>query len=259
MSLAAVGVLWQRDMKRFLRQKSRIVGALGQPILFWLVIGFGLNAAFELPGGDGLEYRSYFYPGVIVMVVLFTSIFSTISIIEDRHAGFLQAVLVAPASRTALVMGKVLGGATVALVQAALFLVVAPLAGFPFAKVDWGMLVLLLLLLSVGLTGLGFFLAWFLDSTQGFHAVMSVFLIPMWILSGAMFPVAGDSRVLTAMMRWNPLTYGVEGVHRALRGGGVLPAGVGVEGTTAGFDLAVVAGLAGVAMGLAVWACRRRA
>lgn len=258
MSVAAVSVLWQRDLKRFFRQKSRVVGALGQPIIFWLVIGSGLNAAFRVPGAESLQYREFFYPGVILMVVLFTSIFSTMSVIEDRHAGFLQAVLVAPASRLSLVLGKVLGGATVAMVQAVLFLAIAPLAGFPFGEIHWPLLVVLLLLSSVGLTSLGFFLAWFLDSTQGYHAVMSILLIPMWVLSGAMFPVTGDSPVLTALMKANPLTYAVEGVHRALAGGTV-PAGIGVPGTTALTDVAVVGAFAAASLAAAVWACRRRA
>jgi len=255
---AAIQVLWQRDLKRFFRQRSRVMGALAQPVIFWLVIGSGLNRSFVLNAEGAPDYRTYFFPGVIVMVVLFTSIFSTMSIIEDRHAGFLQAVLVAPASRISIVLGKVLGGATVAMVQVGLFLLLAPLAGYSWLSIDWPFLAAILLLSAIGLTSLGFFLAWFLDSTQGYHAVMSVALIPMWVLSGAMFPVQGDSRVLTALMIANPMTYAVEGVHRALSGG-VVPQGVGVEGSSALLDFAVVTAFAVAALGAATWACKRRA
>ena len=126
MNLATIQVLVRRDLTRFFRQRSRVLGALAQPILFWLIIGGGLDRTFHVPGSAGLGYREYFFPGVIMMIVLFTSIFSTMSVIEDRHAGFLQAVLVAPSSRGALVLGKTLGGVAVALLQAALVLCVCP-------------------------------------------------------------------------------------------------------------------------------------
>lgn len=246
--LAVIGVLWQRELKRFFRQASRVVGALGQPVLFWLVIGGGLAGSFRMPGQPETGYLEYFFGGVVVMVVLFTSIFSTMSVIDDRHAGFLQAVLVAPASRVSLVLGKVLGGCTVALVQAGLFLLFAPFAGFAFATIDWPLLAAGLLLLSLGLTSLGFFLAWFLDSTQGYHAVMSLLLIPMWVLSGAMFPVAGAHGWLAALMRANPLTYGVDAVRAALAG--TAPAAT---------DLAVLLAFTAGSLAAAVWACRRHA
>jgi ABC-2 type transport system permease protein len=255
--LATIRVLWRRDIVRFFRQRSRIVGALAQPLIFWLVIGGGLDRSFAVPGGDALGYREYFYPGVIAMVVLFTSIFSTMSVIDDRHAGFLQAVLVAPSSRTSLVLGKTLGGVTVALLQAALFLAAVPLAGFDAAAVNWPLAVALLLGASVALTSVGFAIAWWLDSTQGYHAIMSVLLIPAWILSGAMFPVERTARWMSAVMRANPLTYAVEGLRRALYGGD-LPAGLGVAGSSAALELGVVAAFALVALTAATWAASRR-
>ena len=246
--MTAVAVLWERELKRFFRQASRVIGALGQPVLFWLVIGGGLAGSFRMPGQPETGYLEYFFGGVVVMVVLFTSIFSTISVIEDRHAGFLQAVLVAPASRLSLVLGKVLGGVTVALVQAALFLLFAPLAGFSFSAIHWPALAASLLVLAVGLTSLGFFLAWFLDSTQGYHAVMSLLLIPMWVLSGAMFPVEGAHGWLAGVMRANPLTYGVDAVRASLAGA-----------APSALDAAVLAGFAAGSLAAAVWACRRKA
>ncbi len=255
--MSTILVLWRRDIVRFFRQRSRIVGALAQPIIFWLIIGGGLSGTFAVQGATGLTYQEYFFPGVIMMVVLFTSIFSTMSVIEDRHAGFLQAVLVAPSPRVAIVLGKTLGGVSVALVQAGLFLVMLPWAGFGAGQVDWPLLTAILALSSVALTALGFTIAWWLDSTQGYHAVMSVLLIPAWILSGAMFPVEKSAGWLGAIMRWNPVTYGVEGARRALYGG-VLPAGVGIRGSSAMLELGVVAGFAALSVAAAAWVCSRQ-
>jgi ABC-2 type transport system permease protein len=258
LNLATIRVLWWRDMVRFFRQRTRVVGALAQPLIFWVIIGGGLSGSFAVSGAAGLSYQEYFFPGIIMMVVLFTSIFSTMSVIEDRHAGFLQAVLVAPSSRTAVVLGKTLGGVAVALVQAALFLAMLGLAHYHVAQVSWLLVAAQLLLMSIALTSLGFALAWWIDSQQGYHAIMFVLLIPAWVLSGAMFPVERADRVLVAIMRANPVTYGVEGLRRALYGG-ALPAGVGVAGSSAVLELAVVAGFAALCLTLAGWTCSRRA
>src|SRR5205823_1399252 len=145
-----------RDLRRFFRQLSRVVGALVQPLIFWLVIGSGLSSSFRMQGADGVGYVQYFYPGIVMLVVLFTSIFTTMSVIEDRHKGFLQAVLVAPASRAALVLGKTGGGVAIALTQAVLFLALSPLAGYDVRAVDWPLLGGVLLLTSIGLSSLGF-------------------------------------------------------------------------------------------------------
>src|SRR5262249_9905629 len=214
-----------RDVIRFLRQRSRIVGALGSPILFWFVIGSGLGRSFRGSGTSAGGYLEYFFPGTLALIVLFTAIFSEISVIEDRQEGFLQGVLVAPVPRTAIVLGKVFGGAILALVQACLFLALAPFASVPLHLSAVVPIVGVLALLSIGLTGLGFVIAWSLDSLQGFHAIMNLFLIPMWLLSGALFPAAGASRWVRALMLINPLTYGVEALRRALYGhnGSVAP------------------------------------
>lgn len=253
--LAAIHVLWRRDIVRFFRQRSRVAGALIQPVLFWLVLGAGLSGTFRMQGAEGLGYMEYFYPGVILMVVLFTSIFTTMSLIEDRHAGFLQAVLVGPASRTSLVLGKTLGGTTIAMVQAALFLLLAPLAGFSLASISWPMLLGHLVLASAGLTALGFAIAWWLDSVQGYHAVMSVLLLPLWVLSGAMFPPT-EGTFMATLMRFNPLSYAAAGVRRALYGG-ELPGGAGLSNASAFVELGIVAGMAVLTVALASRACRR--
>lgn len=251
--LSTIHVLWQRDILRFFRQRSRVAGALVQPLLFWLVLGTGLSGTFRMETAS-VGYMEYFYPGVVLMVVLFTSIFTTMSLIEDRHAGFLQAVLVGPASRASLVLGKTLGGTTIAMIQAALFLALAPFAGFALTSISWPMLLAHLVLASAGLTALGFAIAWWLDSVQGYHAVMSVLLLPMWVLSGAMFPPT-EGTLMAKLMQLNPLSYAASGVRRALYGG-TLPPGASVS-TSALLELAIVAGMFVMAVVLSARACRR--
>ena len=177
---ATISVLWRRDLSRFLRKPSRLVGAFMQPIIFWLMIGGGLTSTFKLTGAESLNYEQYFFPGVVVMLVLFAAIFGTITVIEDRHEGFLQSVLVAPGSRSALVLGKALGVSSIGLIQAGLFLVFLPLAGFSFFEIEWGQLILFLSLGALGLSTFGFALAWWLDSSQAYHAIMMVLLLPLW-------------------------------------------------------------------------------
>jgi daunorubicin resistance ABC transporter membrane protein len=247
-----------RDLRRFFRQPSRVVGSLAQPLILWLVLGAGLSGSFRPgAGADGVTYLQYFYPGIVVLTMLFTAIFSTISVIEDRHHGFLQAVLAAPASRTALVLGKTLGGVTIASMQAGALLLLAPLAGFSLGAMNWPLLAAVLLLGAVGFTALGFAMAWWIDSTQGYHAVMSVALIPLWMLSGAMFPPSESSRVLGGLMAADPMTYVVSAARRGFHGG-ALPAGL-VPAGSALTELAVVALFATLAVALAVALCRRRA
>lgn len=210
--------LCKREMVRFLRQRNRIIGALATPIIFWLLIGAGMGSSFSggsVPGGH--DYMQYFYPGTILMILLFTAIFSTISIIEDRHEGFLQSVLVAPVSRMSIVLGKVLGGTILAFAQGLIFLILAPAAGIHLTLSSFAVTCLMMFLIGFALTALGVCLAWKMTSTQGFHAIMNVFLLPMWFLSGAMFPV---EKVHFGLLRWamylNPLTWGMTAMRRGL-------------------------------------------
>jgi len=212
--------LWHREIVRFYRQRSRIVGALATPVLFWLLLGSGFSDSFR-PGGamGGVGYTEYFYPGTMILVVLFTAIFSTISVIEDRKEGFLQAVLVAPVARSTVVLGKILGGTTLALGQALLLLAAAPFLGLRLGVGDLLLIVAILFIVAFALTTLGFLIAWKMESTQGFHAIMNLVLIPMWLLSGAFFPAAGASAWLRGVMFLNPLTYGVAALRRSLYAG----------------------------------------
>jgi len=199
-----------REIVRFYRQPSRVVGALGSPLVFWVFLGSGLGNSFQsnvIPAGAG--YLEYFYPGTLALIVLFTSIFSTISVIEDRKEGFLQSVLVSPVSRRAIVGGKVLGGSLLSFMQAALFLLFAPLLGFHLDFVAFALVLVTLFLLAFSLTSLGFLFAWKLNSVQGFHGVMNLVLFPMWLLSGALFPPEGTPFWLRFLMTVNPMTYGL--------------------------------------------------
>ena len=218
--------LWRRDIVRFGRQRSRVVGSLASPVLFWFVIGSGLGQSFRvgetrLAGG----FLEYYFPGTIALIVLFTAIFSTISVIEDRHEGFMQGVLASPAPRLAIVLGKVLGSATLALLNASLFLLLAPVAGVALSASGVAESLAVIALMGIGLSGLGVVMAWSLESAQGFHALMNLVLVPMWLLSGALFPASGAAGWVQAVMAINPLTYGVEALRATLTGAPVTLAG----------------------------------
>jgi len=209
--------LWWRELVRFYRQKARVVGVIASPLLFWVVIGSGIGSSFRSGNpSDQQNYLHYLYPGALIMIVLFTSIFTMMSVIEDRKEGFLLSVMAAPVPRSAIVLGKVFGGATLAAIQGLVCLVFAPLIGIQLTLANVLLAILVVLLVSFSLTALGFVIAWPMDSTAAFHAIINMFLIPLWLLSGAMFPLAGASRWIRILMRINPLTYGVEALRRLL-------------------------------------------
>lgn len=209
--------LWWREVVRFYRQRSRVVGVIASPLVFWLVIGSGFGTSFRSAQSTGHQhYLDYFYPGALIMIVLFTSIFTMMSVIEDRKEGFLLSVLVAPVPRSSIVLGKVLGGTTLSAIQGLIFLAFAPLVGVRMDLVQFLLVVLTVFLVSFALTALGFAIAWPMDSTQAFHAIINLFLIPLWLLSGALFPLSGASGWIRVLMRINPLTYGVEALRNLL-------------------------------------------
>ena len=253
----ATYALWLRELVRFVRQPTRIVGALGTPIVFWLVIGAGLDRAFVVPGagggeGLGVGYMAYFFPGTVLLILLFTAIFSTISTIEDRREGFLQGVLASPAPRSAVVLGKVLGGATLATLQAALFIAAWPLLGGWASWEAAALTGLVVAVVAVMLTALGLVLAWPMESTAGFHAVMNLVLLPMWLLSGAVFPLATAPLPLRVLMLINPLTYG-HALLSHLMQGHASPA----AGPTPALASAVVIATAAILLAVTTWQARR--
>lgn len=254
---ATMRVLAQRDLVRFFRQPSRVIGALAQPVLFWVVIGGGFAGSFALPGASHVDYRAYFFPGVVAMVLLFSAIFATISVIEDRREGFLQAVLAGPASRASVLLGKALGSSGIALLQAGLFLLLAPLAGISIAEVSFALLAAVMVLTSLALTGMGLALAWWVRSSAGYHAVMSLVMIPMWILSGGLFPVKGTGPVLSTLMALNPMRFAVEGLRRALYGAELAVAVGGGASLTGLREVLALAAFAATFLVLAAISVRR--
>jgi ABC-2 type transport system permease protein len=202
-----------------------VFGALGQPIIFWIFLSGLFGSSFQMGGatgamapsaaatGDqvaaatqsGVTYAQYFFPGTLVMIILFTAIFATISIIEDRREGFLQSVLVAPVPRWSVVIGKVLGGSLIALAHAAVFLILCFTLQVHLTILTVPAVLLLLFVIGIALTSLGVAIAWPMQSTQGFHAIMMVFLLPMWMLSGAVAPPGNNW--IGWIVRINPLTY----------------------------------------------------
>ncbi len=254
MLIPAVWSLLAREWLRFLRQRNRIIGALGAPILFWVLFGSGFGASFRPPGMDGgMDYLAYFFPGAILLVILFTAIFSSISIIEDRNAGFLQGVLVAPVPRLAIVLGKVLGGATLGFAQGMLLLPLAPLVGVSLDLGQVAVVAVELLLIATMLSAIGFLFAWRMDSVQGFHAVMNLLLFPMWMLSGAFFPASGAAGWIRVVMAVNPLSYGLSSLRSAMFAQEEVTA-LGDPGYWT--SLSVLLGVTVVMIGLAVWAVR---
>jgi len=213
--------LAKRELVRFLRQRNRVASALLQPIVIFVLFGSALKGSFRDPSGSNMNYSEYLFPGTIAMILMFTAIFSTISIIEDRREGFLQSVLVAPAPRLSMVLGKLLGGTALAFFQALIFLV----AGYFFIVKGMTPMALLescgmMALIAFALCGLGFLIAWRMDSTQGFHAIMMLFLMPMLMLSGAFFPAKDAPAWLQFTMGVNPLYYGLAALRHTIYSAG---------------------------------------
>jgi ABC-2 type transport system permease protein len=202
----ATYTLCQRELVRFYRQPSRVVGALGTAFLFWLVLGSGVPQA---------GYRAYFFPGTLLMSVMFTCIFSNASVIEDRQAGFLQSVMTAPVSRGAIVMGKILGGSLLSTLQGLILLPIGLFVGISFSPLPLLGAVACLFWVSFVMNAAGFWLAWKIESIPGFHTLMNLVLLPLWMASGAVFPSSG-SGFMKILMAVNPLTYGVAGIRQGL-------------------------------------------
>jgi ABC-2 type transport system permease protein len=217
--------LWQRELVRFWRQKSRVMGVVASPLVFWLFLGYGSNDLAK------------FYSGALVLTVMFSSIFSTISIIEDRREGFLLSMLVSPAPRTSLVLGKIFGSATLAWIQGMLFLLFAPLAGFHPGLGELLALAIYIFLIAFTLTAFGFTMAWKMESTAGFHAIMNLVLFPMWIVSGAVFPMATAHGWIKWLMWINPMTYCVSLLNGALHVPNATPDKLTSLAVTAAFGL----------------------
>jgi ABC-2 type transport system permease protein len=212
-----IAALWLRQLKRYVRSKARIVGALGQPLLFLIGLGFGLGPVFQ-KAGQG-NYIQFLAPGVVAMTVLFTSVFSGIELIWDRQFGFLKETLVAPVPRLTIMFGRVLGGATVAVAQGLVVVAISFLAGFRVHSLAAIPLALVFMaLLGLLFTALGTAIASLLSDFQGFQLIMNFLVMPTFFLSGALFPLRDLPWVLDLLVRINPMSYGVDGLRGALTG-----------------------------------------
>ncbi len=211
----AIYILWLRQLKRYFRSKARMIGSLGQPVLFLVALGFGFGPTYAKAGGG--NYLQFLAPGIIAMGVLFTAIFSGIEIIWDRQFGFLKETLVAPVSRLSIMIGRTLGGATIALFQGLAVLLISLVFGYrPESLAALPLAIVFMLLIAVLFTSLGTAIAALLDDMQGFQLIMNFVVMPTFFLSGALFPFSGLPPVLALLTRLDPLSYGVDGLRGTL-------------------------------------------
>ena len=204
----AIYILWLRDLKRYWYDKVRIFASLGQPVLFLFVLGTALSPSFSGPGG--IKFSEFIFPGIVSMTVLFTSIFSAMSIVWDREFGFLKEVLVAPVSRWSIVFGKALGGSSVAVIQGAIMLCLAPLVGVHLTVSSVLLSLLVMLLIALSITSLGIMIAVRMKEMEGFQMVVNFIIMPIFFMSGALFPLDRLPEWLSLLTRIDPMTYGVD-------------------------------------------------
>ncbi len=255
--LRAIYAIWLRDIVRFKSERARIVSAFAQPLIYLTVMGTGLGATVRVAAAPpGFSYMAFMYPGILGMTVLFTSLFSAISVIWDREFGFLREILVAPISRASIVLGKVLGGATVATFQGMVLLLLAPIVGVPLGAGQIAELGIVMFLAASALTSLGLAIASRMSSMEGFQVVMNFLVIPMWLLSGAFFPLRGLPGWMVILTRIDPLTYAVDALRGIVYARAPL-AGALVAHSYA-LDVAVVMGFLVVMLGLALGTFRSR-
>ncbi len=205
--LRVVGMVWERELIRYVRTRTRVLSGLIQPVLFLFVLGYGMNSL--VPNFGGFNFHEFVYPGVVAMSVVMTAMFSALSIVWDREFGFLREMLIAPVGRSTLVAGKMCGGATVAAMQGTIMLVLAPLVGIRLTPLLVLQMVLLELLMAVAMTTFGVFVASRISKMESFQVVMQMLLMPMLFLSGALFPLSGLPPWLAFITRINPLTYAI--------------------------------------------------
>jgi len=214
----AIYTVWLRNMKRYFRSKSRIIGSLAQPLLFLLVLGFGLGSIISSSSSGGVNYLQFITPGIITMSVLFTSIFSGIQIIWDRQFGFLKETLVAPVSRISIMIGQTLGGATTAIIQGLILFIISFFIGGLSLSSGIFIALIFMILIGVGFTAMGIAIASRMSDMQGFQLIINFVVMPLFFLSGALFPLTNAPSVLKVITYLNPLTYGVEGVRYGIIG-----------------------------------------
>lgn len=258
-SLNGIFTLWTRDMIRFSRDPARIVSSIAQSVLFLFVLGTGLSAAMRGVGGLDIDYRAFMLPGILGMTIIFTAVFSAVSIVWDREFGFLKEVLVAPVPRLAVALGKILSGSTIALLQGLLMLVLAPVVGIALAPDQVLYAALIMLLLGATMSSVGTLIAARMRSMEGFQMVMQLLMMPILFLSGAFFPLGGIPLWLRLLTQLDPATYGIDPLRQvllrtlipeeALRAVTLYPLAI---------DLAILAALWLAFISLSLWAFSRR-
>ncbi len=219
-NLQTIYVMWLREMKRFLRAKSRLIGTLAMPFFFLLAMGSGFNSGFSLPGAPpGVNYLNFLVPGILGMTMLFSSMSAGISVLWDKEFGFLKEIMVAPVRRLAIILGRIASGVTTALIQGVLILILSLFLGFKIANLSGFILALLfMLLIGIGFIGFGVAIASKMEDTQGFSLIMQFIVFPIFLLSGAFFPVTNFPGWLRLIAYLDPLTYGVDGLRSCLIG-----------------------------------------
>jgi ABC-2 type transport system permease protein len=224
--LGAIYIVWWRDLLRYWRDRARVGASLAQPLLYLVIFGTGLASSLGggFAAGTGVSYTQFIFPGVISMSVLFTSIFGAMSIVWDREFGFMRELLVAPIDRSAIAIGKTLGGATQAMIQGLILLVLAPFVGVALDVRTVLEVIGLVFVLAFGLSAMGVALASAMKSMQGFQVVMNFLMMPMFFLSGALFPLVGLPGWMTVLTRLNPASYGIDPIRRVLLGASGFPA-----------------------------------
>ncbi len=247
-NLRTIWMIWVREILRFRRSPARVVSSLAQPFLFLFVFGIGLSPLFREQGAATFDYKKFLFPGVVAMSVLFSAVFSAISIVWDREFGFLREMLVAPVSRTSLVVGKAIGGGTVAVFQGVIIVAAAPIIGVSLSPIVIVKLLGLMTLLAFALTAFGIVIASRMQRMEAFQVVMSLVVNPMFFLSGAMFPLNNLPGWLAAITRLNPMTYAVDAMRRVLATSGALQESGGQAGIRFGnWEMPIMAEIAVVA------------
>ena len=225
-AINTVYTMWLREMLRFWRSKSRIIGSLATPLFFLVFLGEGFSSSFQLPGGGAFD-KSYLAPGLIGMTILFSSLMGGVSIIWDREFGFLKEILIAPVSRFYVALGKAVGGVTTSIIQGILIMVIAWLTGIKFVSLPGVVAsIAVMFIMGIGFIGLGIALASRIESHEGFQMVMSFLTMPLVLLSGAFFPITNLPGWLKMLVSLNPLTYGVEALRWCLLGNSSIPISV---------------------------------
>jgi ABC-2 type transport system permease protein len=213
--MSAIYILWLRQLKRYSRSRARLIGSLGQPILFLIALGFGFGPIYQKAGGG--NYIEFLTPGIIAMGILFTAVFSGIEIIWDRQFGFLKETLVAPVSRLQIMIGRTLGGATVATIQGVVVLLLSLIIGFrPMSLAMLPVALVFMFLIAVLFTALGTAIASVLEDMQGFQLIINFLVMPLFLLSGSIFPLKGLPKIVVSIAKIDPLTYGIDGLRGAL-------------------------------------------